>query len=122
MSKIQTVQSGPNEELYESPKLKNLKKTCHDFEAVMVSLVLKEGLKGAKELNEGADEEDSGTKAFKDFAYEQMSYCVGQSGMIGLGDKIFESMKDRVAAQEQANEKPEAANSLLKTPNGRVVK
>ena len=100
MSQINKIADLPNQQLYESdPQHKKLKETCREFEAVMVSLVLKEGLNGAKEMSATPDdEEDSGTKSFKQFAYEQMSYCIGKSGMLGLGDHLYESMKDKIVA------------------------
>ena len=103
MSSINTLapQGVPNEAELESldPQRKKLKETCREFEAVMVSIVLKEGLGGAEEMGQtpGVEEsEDYGSKTFKQFAYEQMSYCVGRTGLIGLGDHIYNSMKDRL--------------------------
>lgn len=98
MSQINQISDVPNEKLYESdPQHKKLKETCREFEAVMVSLVLKEGLNGAQEMSASpSDEEDSGSKTFKQFAYEQMSYCIGKTGMLGLGDHLYESMKGKL--------------------------
>jgi len=88
------------------PQKLKLKQTCREFEAVMVSIVLKEGLSNAKEMGkvQGSDEEeDSGSKTFKEMAYEQMSYYIGKSGMLGLGDRLYDSMKDRVSASSTKN-------------------
>jgi Rod binding domain-containing protein len=100
------LQGLPNERSLEEsdPKRAKLKEVCHEFEAVMVSIILKEGMGGAKELSASPeDETDSGSETFKNFAYEQLSYCVGKSGLLGLGDQIYESMKDRLAAEDSRN-------------------
>ncbi len=95
--------NGPVEK---DPQRLRLKQTCREFEAVMVSIVLKEGLNGASEMGklEGVDDgSDSGSKSFKDMAYEQMSYFIGKSGMLGLGDQLYNSMKDRLPPSSKDN-------------------
>lgn len=125
MSSINALPELPNEKLYESdPEHKKLRETCREFEAVMVSLLLKEGMAGAQEISASPeDEEDSGTRTFKQFAYEQMSYCVGKTGMMGLGDHIYESMKDRLQTDVKKGGRsraPESASSAA-TPLGRLL-
>ena len=118
MSHINPVENLPNQKLNESdPQHKKLRESCRDFEAVMVSLVLKEGLKGAKEMSSTPDEEEeSGSSAFKDFAYEQMSYCIGKTGMLGLGDNLYESMKGKLAQtvdkSSETKDAPKESNTL----------
>lgn len=103
--KVQGLPDIPNQAEFDSdPKRLKLKQACSEFEAVMFSLVMKEGLKGAEELGKvpGSEtDEDSGTKTFKEMAYEQMFYHVGKTGMLGLGKMLYDSLKDRVQETEK---------------------
>jgi len=76
-----------------------LKDACMEFEAIMTSMFLKQGLKSAQEAgfsNDGDDERDSGTKQYMDFVNEQMAYFVGKQGMLGLGDHIYKNVSERI--------------------------
>ncbi len=73
-----------------------LQKVCNDFEAVLTSTFLKQGMKSAREMGEvEGEEKDSGTENFKDMAYEQMADFIGQQGMMGLGKVLYHAMKER---------------------------
>lgn len=87
-----------------SPKQLELKKVCRDFEAVLTSTILKQGLQNAEEMGKtGSEEEDNGCKRMKEIAHEQIATFIGQSGLMGLGNFLFNNMKDRIVQQEVAN-------------------
>ncbi len=74
-----------------------LQKVCNDFETVLTSTFLKQGMKSARELGEvEGEEKDSGTENFKDMAYEQLADFIGQQGMMGLGKVLYQSMKEKL--------------------------
>ncbi|OGV54719.1 MAG: hypothetical protein A2X49_09600 [Lentisphaerae bacterium GWF2_52_8] len=74
-----------------------LKKACRDFESVLTSIVLKEGLKSASEMGKGeAGDNDAGSETYKEIANEQMAYFVGQQGVLGIGEMLFNSLKTRM--------------------------
>jgi len=82
-----------------TPNQKKLKNACMEFEAVMVSMIMKEGLKGSEEMGKvsGSEEEaDSGTRTFKEMAQEQMAYHVGKTGVLGIGELLYQKVKDRL--------------------------
>ena len=70
-----------------------LKKCCTEFEAVLTSTILKEGMNSAMEMN--GDDRDNGSKTYMEIANEQMSLFVGRSGMIGLGDQLYNDIQMR---------------------------
>jgi len=74
-----------------------LKKACTEFEAVLTSTILKEGLNSAMEMN--GDNRDNGSKTYMEIANEQMSLFVGRSGMIGIGDQLYKDIKLREGGQ-----------------------
>lgn len=76
-----------------------LKDTCMEFEAVMTTMMFKEGLKSAQEAGftaEGEDDRDGGTKQYMEFINEQMAYNLGKQGMLGLGEQIYNSVRERI--------------------------
>lgn len=82
-----------------TPNQKKLKNACMEFEAVMVSMIMKEGLKGSEEMGKvsGSEEEtDSGARTFKEMAQEQMAYHVGKTGVLGIGELLYQKVKDRL--------------------------
>ncbi len=82
-----------------TPNQKKLKNACMEFEAVMVSMIMKEGLKGSEEMGKvsGSEEEaDSGVRTFKEMAQEQMAYHVGKTGVLGIGELLYQKVKDRL--------------------------
>lgn len=78
-----------------------LKHVCNEFEAVLTSIILKEGLKSAQEMGESPDSEglDNGSKKYNEMAYEQIAYFIGKQGMMGLGNMIYEKVKEQVNSQ-----------------------
>lgn len=75
-------------------KQMELKDTCNEFEAVLTSLIMKEGMKSAQ--NMGENDMDNGSKTFMDMANEQMAYYTGKAGMLGFGDMLYNSVKDKI--------------------------
>ncbi len=72
-----------------------LKDTCKEFEAVLTSLIMKEGLKSAKGM--GAEEEtDEGSETYMNLANEQMAYFIGKQGTLGLADMLYSQIKGRI--------------------------
>eukprot|EP00831_Metopus_contortus_P084721 TRINITY_DN9688_c0_g2_i1.p6 TRINITY_DN9688_c0_g2~~TRINITY_DN9688_c0_g2_i1.p6 ORF type:complete len:114 (-),score=29.27 TRINITY_DN9688_c0_g2_i1:600-941(-) len=79
-----------------------LRKVCSDFESVLTSAFLKEGMKSAKELSKcDEDEEDSGSESYMDMAHEQIAEFIGSQGMMGIGKVLYESMKSRLDNAKQ---------------------
>lgn len=74
--------------LAEDLKLRNC---CTEFEAVLTSTILKEGMNAAMQMN--GDDRDNGSKTYMEIANEQMALFVGRSGMIGIGDKLYNDIK-----------------------------
>ena len=70
-----------------------LRKATTEFEAVLTSTIMKEGLNSAMQMND--DERDNGSKTYMEIANEQISLFVGRSGMIGLGDQLYRDIKLR---------------------------
>lgn len=82
-----------------TPNQKKLKNACMEFESVMVSMIMKEGMKGSEEMGKvsGSEEEaDSGARTFKEMAQEQMAYHVGKTGVLGIGELLYQKVKDRL--------------------------
>lgn len=86
-----------------SPDKANLKQKCVDFEAVLTSMVLKRGLKAAREIN-ASDDDDNGSEAYREIADEQLAYHVGKQGMVGLGDMLYKQLVTRM--EGATNERP----------------
>ncbi|MCM8529567.1 MAG: hypothetical protein NE330_00275 [Lentisphaeraceae bacterium] len=74
-------------------KEKELRKVVDDFESILVTKMVKQGLKTAREIND--TEEDSSGK-YMDMAYDQFSTYMGENMNLGLADSLFESMKDKL--------------------------
>tara|TARA_B110001469_G_scaffold68067_1_gene64883 strand:+ start:47 stop:385 length:339 start_codon:yes stop_codon:yes gene_type:complete len=70
-----------------------LRKATTEFEAVLTSTILKEGMNSAMEMN--SEDRDNGSKTYMEIANEQMSLFVGRSGMIGIGDQLYRDIKLR---------------------------
>lgn len=89
-----------------------LKRTCNEFEAVLTSIILKEGLKSAQEMGDGIDDTgDNGSKKYNEMAYEQIAYFIGKQGMMGLGNMIYEKVRQQIndqniKAEGLGNEQP----------------
>jgi Rod binding domain-containing protein len=80
-----------------SAKDMELKNACTEFEAVLTSTILKEGLNSAMKMND--DDRDNGCKTYMEIANEQMAMHVGRSGMLGIGKTMYEQMKLRAGGQ-----------------------
>lgn len=92
----------------EDAKLKNV---CNEFEAVLTSIILKEGLKSAQEIGGTDEAEDNGSKKYNEMAYEQIAYFIGKQGMMGLGNMIYHKVKEQldkqtIKAEGTGNEQP----------------
>lgn len=80
------------ENIDNTPKAKQLKKACQEFESLLTENIMKQGLKSASKINADEDE-DNGSKMFKDIANEQLARCVGKSGMLNLAEQLYEVAK-----------------------------
>lgn len=87
----------------ESAKKAKLKAACQEFEAVLTSIILKEGMQTAKKMGEeeGSPDRDNGGQMYMDMAHEQMAYYVGKNGMLGLGETIYNSLESRMGEKTQ---------------------
>ena len=70
-----------------------LRDSCTEFEAVLTSTILKEGLNAAMEMND--EDRDNGSKTYMELANEQMAMFVGRTGMMGIGEQIYNQVKLR---------------------------
>ena len=75
-----------------TPKAKQLKRACQEFESLLTENIMKQGLKSASKVNADEDE-DNGSKMFRDIANEQLARCVGKSGMLNLAEQLYEVAK-----------------------------
>ncbi len=89
ISKLDAVQR--KEELQDL----KLKDTCKEFEAVLTSLIMKEGMKSAKAMG-GKETIDEGSETFMNIANEQMAYFIGKQGTLGLADMLYSQIKGRI--------------------------
>jgi Rod binding domain-containing protein len=69
----------------------HLRHVAQEFEAVLTAAMLKEGLKSANECGLGEKDEGSGT--YMDIASEQMAYFIGRQGVLGIADRIVDSLR-----------------------------
>jgi Rod binding domain-containing protein len=59
---------------------------AREFEAILVSTLLKESLKNASKIED--DEDESGGNTYMEMAYDQIAHHVGRQGILGLADQI----------------------------------
>ncbi len=80
-----------------TPKQQALRRACNDFEAVLTTKLLKEGMETAKGLG-GSDDEDTdkGAESFKEMANEQIATFIGRQGMLGLGKMLYNATKNQI--------------------------
>ena len=78
----------------QATKEAKLREIGQEFEAHLVSQVMKQGLKSSQDLF-GDKEQDSGTRSYMDMANEQMAYYIGRHTNIGIADLMFESLKEQ---------------------------
>ena len=69
-----------------------LREIGQEFEAHLVSQVMKQGLKSAQNLFE-EKEQDSGSRSYVDMANEQMAHYIGKHTNIGIADLMFNHLK-----------------------------
>ena len=66
-----------------------------EFEAHLVSQVMKQGLKSSQNLFDDKDGQDSGSRSYMDMANEQMAYYIGRHTNIGIADMMFNHLKEQ---------------------------
>jgi len=71
---------------------RELERISKDFEAVLTATMLKQGLSESSVRWDEGDEDQSGN-TFKEFAYEQIAYAVGQQGVLGISDQIRDQLR-----------------------------
>ena len=64
-----------------------------EFETMMVAQIMKQGLKSARQI---ADNEGESSNAYMDMAYDQMAEHLGRNSSLGLGEAIYENLKQRL--------------------------
>ena len=64
-----------------------------EFEAVLVSAMLKEGLKSASQT--GLDGEESGGSTYMEVTCEQLAHFIGRQGLLGIADQIVDSLQQQ---------------------------
>jgi Rod binding domain-containing protein len=104
---LATYQQQPQtENVSNDPEKVKLKSACQEFEAVMTSLIMKEGLKSAQEMGkmtDGSDDDsDKGSSMYKEIANEQMAHFIGKQGLMGIADLLY----NQVAPKLDAIKKP----------------
>ncbi|HUU40103.1 MAG TPA: rod-binding protein [Desulfatiglandales bacterium] len=72
-------------------KNNSLKKTCAEFEAIFIDLMLKSMRKTITEV--GVLGESNEDKMFKSMLDENLAVGIAKAGGIGLGDMLFENLK-----------------------------
>jgi Rod binding domain-containing protein len=70
----------------------HLRRTCGEFEAVVVGMLLKEGLK--PKLEDGIVS-SPGNEQLHEFAIEQVAREIGRNGSFGIADMLFEELSAR---------------------------
>jgi Rod binding domain-containing protein len=70
-----------------------LRRVSKEFEAIMVSSIMKQGFKTAREISEDGGQ-DSSSK-FMDMAYDQLADFMGRNAGMGLSDLIYQSLKQK---------------------------
>ena len=72
---------------------KELRQVSKEFEAIMVSQIMKQGFKTARDISRS---EDDPSNAYMDMAYDQLAQFMGKNSSLGLADAIFESLKQQL--------------------------
>ena len=73
---------------------RKLMHVSREFESIMITSIMKQGLKTAREIS-GDGEQDSSSK-YMDMAYEQLSEHMGRNSGMGLADVIYKSLKNKI--------------------------
>lgn len=80
----------------EATKDAKLREIGQEFEAHLVSQVMKQGLKSAQNLFDDK-EQDSGSRSYMDMANEQMAHYIGKHTNIGIADMMFNHLKEQAS-------------------------
>lgn len=72
-----------------------LRKVSKEFEGIFAKMMIKQGFKSARDLNDEEDG-DHGSEQFMDMAYDQMADHIANNVGLGLGDVIYESLKQKL--------------------------
>ncbi len=69
-----------------------LKEACKEFEGILLSMILKEGMKSA-----WRDESEAGvgSENMRDFAMEQAARALGRQGAFGLAESMLAQMAEQ---------------------------
>ncbi|NQZ58273.1 MAG: hypothetical protein HRT88_12510 [Lentisphaeraceae bacterium] len=89
----QPILDSINEANRQQVRDKELREVSQQFEAIMVSQIMKQGFKTARDISK--DENDP-SNAFMDMAYDQLAQFMGNNSSMGLADTIFESLKQQL--------------------------
>lgn len=87
------ILSSINEANRQDAQNTELKKVSQQFEAIMVSQIMKQGFKTARNISK--DDNDS-SNAFMDMAYDQLAQFMGNNSSLGLADAIYENLKHKL--------------------------
>ena len=94
--------SAPGVTGIDGPESKDaIRHLAREFEAVLASAMLKEGLVSARD--EGDEEGGSGSGTYMDIAYEQIAYHIGKQGILGIADDIVRNMNQSAEASSHGN-------------------
>lgn len=74
-------------------KENELMEAAEGFETMLVTNMVKQGFKAAREIS---DSEDEGSNQYMDMAYDQLAQHMGETMNLGLAEMIYNNMKDRV--------------------------
>lgn len=114
LSILKFADSANKSEAFEKAKLARekkedaqLKQSCRDFESVMTSILLKEGLRAAQASSfaEGEDTRDNASKQYTEIANEQIGTFIGKTGLLGIGDYLYKSVKHQMHVKQEAMKK-----------------
>ena len=70
----------------------DLMRVSKQFESIFVTKMMKDGFKASNQFKD-IDNEDSGSKAYSDMAYDQLARFMGSNSNTGLAEAIYQSLK-----------------------------
>jgi peptidoglycan hydrolase FlgJ len=71
----------------------SLREAAKGFESIMITTVMKQGMKTAREISE---EEGESSNQYMDMAYDQLAQYMGDTMNVGLADMLYENLKNRL--------------------------
>ena len=74
-------------------KEKELMDAAQGFETILITNMVKQGFKTAREIS---DSEGEASNKYMDMAYDQLAKHMGENMNLGLAEMIFNDMKGRV--------------------------